>query len=282
MHLIGPLAAGIRGAPNGTAELYRRGTSTRLTYYTDFEGQSPAATGENVQLDANGGAVVYVGEVARVVVRDADGTMVRDFTASISAKAVQYSGPSFTGTNVETSEAQTNAPLALSDALDSWFESAGAADFLVYNGSGTVNLSAVATQQAALAATFAQTLSSVVTYGAVGDGVTDDSAAIAAAIAAGGTVVFPPGTYRITTSALTLPSNVHFQGSGYASTAIVQDTASVPVLSVTSTASAAQVLGIAFRHASAASATVPEVSISNGAKARFQSCEFGSSDRYTD
>lgn len=54
-------------------------------------------------------------------------------------------------------------------------------------------------------------------YGAKGDGSTDDSTAIAAAItaakSAGGVVYFPPGTYIIGTT-LTLQSKVHLRGAG--------------------------------------------------------------------
>lgn len=54
-------------------------------------------------------------------------------------------------------------------------------------------------------------------YGATGDGVTDDTAAIVAAIAAvfaagGGTVYFPVGTYKIT-SGLAVPSTVRLMGA---------------------------------------------------------------------
>lgn len=57
---------------------------------------------------------------------------------------------------------------------------------------------------------------SVKDFGAVGDGVADDTAAINAAIAAtsnGATLVFPSGNYRYTT-VLTIPSNITIQGSG--------------------------------------------------------------------
>jgi hypothetical protein len=61
----------------------------------------------------------------------------------------------------------------------------------------------------------------VLDYGAVGNGTTDDTAAIQAAINAayangGGQVYFPARTYKIT-STLTLKSNIRYQGEGTAS-----------------------------------------------------------------
>lgn len=70
-------------------------------------------------------------------------------------------------------------------------------------------------------------------YGAAGNGTTDDTAAIAAAIAAvpasGGTVFFPSGTYRIT-SALTMKSNLHLVGAGQQASQITQATANTAIL----------------------------------------------------
>lgn len=63
----------------------------------------------------------------------------------------------------------------------------------------------------------------VKTYGAIGDGVTDDSAEIQAAIDAanaigGGTIVIPAGTYQVTT-ALTIPgNNINIVGAGMGAT----------------------------------------------------------------
>jgi hypothetical protein len=59
-------------------------------------------------------------------------------------------------------------------------------------------------------------LLSVKDFGAVGNGIADDSLAIQATIDAltvGGRVYFPPGTYRISVS-IVVPSNVHLFGAG--------------------------------------------------------------------
>lgn len=64
---------------------------------------------------------------------------------------------------------------------------------------------------------------SVLQFGAVGDGVTDDTAAIQAAIdslASGGVVELPAGTYK-TTSAIELKASVWLRGSGARSSYIV-------------------------------------------------------------
>jgi hypothetical protein len=54
------------------------------------------------------------------------------------------------------------------------------------------------------------TFSSVRSYGATGNGTTDDTAAINQAIAAGGVVYFPPGTYKYVGS-MTLPPNTSYR-----------------------------------------------------------------------
>lgn len=89
-------------------------------------------------------------------------------------------------------------------------------DFLQvsHNTDGTLQTSVV--QQAG-----AVTAINVKAYGAKGDGSADDTAAIATAINAvanGGQVYFPAGTYN--TSTITLPSGVWLVGAGYEATVI--------------------------------------------------------------
>lgn len=67
-----------------------------------------------------------------------------------------------------------------------------------------------------------QQFRSVKDFGAVGDGVVDDTTAIQEALTAGGTVLFPAGTYRITSS-LNIPANTIMQGQGRANSIIKVD-----------------------------------------------------------
>jgi len=65
-------------------------------------------------------------------------------------------------------------------------------------------------------------------FGAVGDGVADDTAAITSAVstvyqASGGTVYFPAGTYLIS-AGIPIVSNVHYKGEGVEATTIKQST----------------------------------------------------------
>jgi hypothetical protein len=76
-------------------------------------------------------------------------------------------------------------------------------------------------------------------YGAKGDGIADDTAAIQAAInaantAGGGVVHFPPGTYK-TTAALIVKPNVIISGAGRHISLIYPSTASMTVFDLTQT-----------------------------------------------
>ncbi len=200
MNLVSTLAAGVAAAPNGWAEIYVRGSSTRATIYPDFEASTSDSSGADIDLDAYGSVEVYVNQLVDVVVKSSDGTIVRSFTEGHSAPVVEVISPAFTGNDYVTAAAAVNEPTTLQAVLDLWATNGGAPDWKVLiGGAATTLLNAFGT------------LSGLVfnvkspAYGAVGDGVANDQTAIAAALAAaaaagGGIVFFPKGTYLITTA----------------------------------------------------------------------------------
>jgi len=218
MHLVASLVGGVRGAENGSVSFLLRGTTTVSTYYSDFEA-TQQFPGASVPLDSNGSLVAYVAALVDVLVYDSLGVLVREFVAGAEDAAIEVISPSFTGVDYTSGATGTQKPTNLEKVLDSWFTSAGAPDFKVlFNGVAT-----------SLQLAFSTTFFNVRNYGAVGNGVADDGAAISSAQAAataagGGTVFFPPGTYRITT-ALPLAANVAWLGSGGQSSKLAVDSA---------------------------------------------------------
>lgn len=103
-------------------------------------------------------------------------------------------------------------------------------------------------------------------YGAIGDGVADDTAAITAAISAasssvtgGGTVFLPPGQY-LTSSTLTFPGLVSMVGSGWSASYIVPTDTAHDVIAV-------NISGVSktFHHMFAGFAIYPKSNFSAGA-----------------
>lgn len=227
MHLISPLISGVQGAGNGSAAILRRGTSTLATLYSSFEGGSFASSSldnnDRVILDSYGRAQVYVDEVVDVSVYGEDGTLQIEFTAGVTASAVEVRSQSFTGNAYDMTTANAaGQPTSLQAVLDLWLTIRSQTDW-------------------GLAASDAQPFFVVTddAFGATGNGSADDTIAIQAAITAaeaagGGILFFPAGTYRCT-AALTLPTtgnNITFLGVGADSTALVINDAAESLLSL--------------------------------------------------
>lgn len=211
--LIAPLASGINGAPSGTAEIFRRGTSTNATVYSDKD----ALTQVTVHaLDANGGVTRYVTQSVDVVVRDAAGNSVRTFTWEDYAASVEVRNAGFTGTLPNGSQGG-GGRTDVNTVLSSLYDSLGSLD-------GKVVVSGVGQRLRDVIGASTALFFNVKTYGAVGNGTTDDSSAIQLAIntcitAGGGVVYFPMtaagSSYLVNTSLnINTSLGIHLMGAG--------------------------------------------------------------------
>jgi hypothetical protein len=213
MNIVTALCAGIAGAANGWAEVYVRGTMVRATVYGDFEASTSDSSGDNIDLDAYGAAEVYVNQLVDVIAKAPDGTVIRSWTEGYASPNVEVISPAFTGNDYVSGAAAVNEPTTLQAVLNLWETNAGAPDWKVeIAGVDTTLLNAFGT----LAGLVYNVKSPV--YGAVGDGVVNDQAgiqaALAAAVAAGGGIVFfPKGTYLIST-AMAWDNRVAMMGVG--------------------------------------------------------------------
>ena len=95
----------------------------------------------------------------------------------------------------------------------------------------------------------AGSFASVIDYGATGDGVTDDTAAIQAAIdavgATGGGLNFPTGTYKIT-SGLTVANRMFIQGTGDNSTCVIEPNGNFTALSLGGASDGTIIIGLSI------------------------------------
>lgn len=209
--LVECLVAGIAGAASGTATFVLRGTasSAASVLYNDFE--MTAQPGTNIiTLDSNGCAEVYVNAYCDMTLKTQAGATLRTVTVGDSATTVECISDSFTGVDYSGAPTAVSEPITLAAVLDKWNNSAGSIDWKVLVGGVSTNLSSAI---AAFSGMFVNVKDP--TYGAVGNGVTDDTTAISNAItaAAGGIVFFPPGTYNVT--GLTISqANFYLLGSG--------------------------------------------------------------------
>jgi len=211
--LVSFLAAGVKGAESGSAIFTLRGTASSAiaNMWSDFEKTgSPASN--TITLDANGAAEVYVDALVDVEIKDSDGSTLRTVTVGTSASTVEVISDSFTGTPYGGGGSGASEPTTLTAVLDALNNSSSALDWQVDVNGSDVNLSAAI---ASFSGMFVNVQDP--TYGATGDGVTDDSAAIAAAIndGEGAIVFFPPGVYNIAGSGFQIDEeNITLMGAG--------------------------------------------------------------------
>lgn len=253
MHLLKPIAAGLRGARNGSAFVFLRGTNTPAPVYADNAGRVRCYSTH--ELDSLGSRELYVDALVDVRVLDENGSLVRAWTDGAAAGATVIDHDAFT--------AET-----LSEALDTLIESAGATDWNVLIGED---------EQAVYAALggSAGVFYTAGSFGATGAGTGDDwgpiQAAINAAANAGGGVVFlAAGTYPVST-ALSLPTGVSLTGPGSGLVRIESSTGNESVLQLFGAAGNQVVRGIAF--GSAAGMSEPLVYV-GAVNSTFEHCLF--------
>ena len=153
-------------------------------------------TNGGVALDGGGRALVYLKSPADMRIEDAQGETVATYPwSSTNAALVEVINAGFSGVTPVTGQIAAGQRTTLDTVLSSLFASLGGVDgkFLLANG---------ATPRA-VQSKFAEIQVSVKDYGAVGDGVNDDTLAIQAALnylqsLGGGVLLYPKGQYATT------------------------------------------------------------------------------------
>lgn len=268
--LVGVLASGVASAAGGNAEFYTHGTAVLSTQvYSDADGT--AAETDHV-LGTDGEIVRYVTEPVDIVVKDEDGAVKRQFTHIDDVRAIRVESLAFTGPN-GSGQTVAGGRIVAQTVLTKLLESLGSTD-------GNVDVSGTATTLQAAIGTSGAVFYHVKTgYGAKGDGSTDDTSAVQAAIndaitAGGGIIYFPAGTYNLT-SGLTVSgsASIMFLGAGADETILEMQTDAIsPWLEVG--IDGYQCIGVSFA-SSTATFTGTQVLVT-GQGATFQSCKFGS------
>lgn len=193
---------GVRVA-SGNAHFYALGTLTPITVYSDKAGASPIS--QPLVLTAGGTGVVYTTGAARMIVKDAlDTSTILD---------VNVNTPRIDGVYVTSAAFNGGVETTLKTVMDGWTTAFGGAA-----GLWQYKQSAGATERNP-GTWMAEVLVSVKDFGAKGDGATDDTSAIQAAIAAiasagGGTVYLPPGTYLISSALAIAKGGTTILGAG--------------------------------------------------------------------
>jgi hypothetical protein len=202
-------------APSGTFDVRRHGTAAGATIFSDWECQVPD-TGR--ALNSSGRKTFYVSELVDITVTNASGVAVETFTEGARGDLVGVNSLSWTGTLANGSQG-AGGHIALNGILDALRASFGANDGYVRETGQTTDRLLKDALRDIRSANFPWFNVKSSPYSATGNGVADDTnaiqAAITAAAAAGGGVVYlPTGTYLVTAGLSITHAAVSLMGDG--------------------------------------------------------------------
>lgn len=203
---------------------YQTGTTTlQNTYPTDTDADAATNANTNPLVSDAGGrfsSAWFTTEKIKVVLKDAsDVTKATRDPAEYGLKNALISTTAGRGAalvKLETGETLQAIGTIVKNLSSADSDKGAALVGFKQAGSGAVDRTVLAKARERV---------SVEDFGAVGDGTTDDQAAIAAAItaAAGGEVLFDQKTYRITSALGVIPDNTKLRGAGKFATVIYSD-----------------------------------------------------------
>lgn len=266
--LIAPMVAGVSTAASGTLEVFRAGTSTVAGVYSDSEGETQVTTHT---LDARGAIVRYVEGRVDCVVKNVTGATVTSFTWGTDARDARVENLGFTGPDA-SAQTVAGGRTTVDAVLTDLFSSLGATDGMVSVNGAPQTLSAAISSSAGLVYNIKSG------YGAVGDGVSDDSGPFqdminAASTAGGGILYFPHGTYLLNSAVSVASGSGKFTylGESATGTFIKQGTSGITMLAL-GASNNNLLLGITFT--ATASNTGTLVSVGSAGRATFLGCVF--------